>query len=133
MLLVLMVLMTGLVLADGTDARIDTLTISGTLPGSEARGDGALVLGRGQLDAVDLSTSGNARVGVLLDGATGSLRGGSLEETPGLVQQGCTADTTPVATTGVTVPGGTYLCDTSTPLPVTVAPPSWSDDIQILE
>jgi hypothetical protein len=123
----------GLVLADGTDARVDTLTISGTLSGSEARGDGALVLSRGQLDAVDLSTSGNARTGVLFDGATGSLRGGSLGETPGLVQQGCTADTPPVATAGVTVPGGTYLCDTSTPLPVTVAPPSWSDDIEILE
>ncbi len=126
----------GVYAVDGVPLTLQDVTVTGTLAGpdaTDARGDGLVLAGGSHLTATGLSTRGNARVGVLFDASTGTLVGGTLEETPGLVQQSCGASVTPVGMEGVEVPGGVVGCDADAGLIMSTSAPVWADDVSILE
>ncbi len=123
----------GIFATDGVPVTIEDVTVAGTTAGTDARGDGVVVASGARLESDGLVTSGNARVGVLFDAATGALRGGTLGEAISLVQQSCASDTAPVTLDRVDLAGERLGCGDAAAVPVSVTPPVWSDDIRVLE
>jgi hypothetical protein len=123
----------GVVAVDGVSVALTDVTVTGTGPTAEGMGDGVVVGSGGRLDATGLVTSGNHRVGVLLDGAAGTIGASALGEVPGLVQQACSDAVPPVTLRDVEVPGGVRACDDGPPLPAMVTPPLWTDDIRVVD
>jgi hypothetical protein len=126
----------GLYVTDGVPLTVRDITVSGTRAGLDETaplGDGVTLTNGSMLNATNLNTLGNARVGVLLDGSSGTLTGGTLAETPGLVQQSCGDTIAPVRMEGVAASGGVVSCDTGPGLTTVVTAPVWTDDITVLE
>jgi hypothetical protein len=123
----------GVFAVEGVPVELSGVTIRQTTASTGGMGDGVFVGRDGHLKATALVTSGNARTGVLLDGATGTLSSSVLGETPGLVQQACGDAVPAVAMDDVSTPGGARVCDDGPVLPATMTPPAWTDDIRVLD